>query len=167
MCDVLPWKDVRTNDRMEDNLPLASSEGRAPAKLFSRPDPSVLNTAIPVFFIGRNGDGLWVARNADAGSGGLFLLKGSAVRFAKNARLRFASAIIELAERFELDTANSGNRHADRLATLRRALARFGRALTRTTQAALTLALKPLRTIAGVLAEQRIHQVAVRLTTRR
>ena len=43
-------------------LPPAAS---APiATRFQPLDPSVLNEAIPAFFIGRNNDGFWVARDA-------------------------------------------------------------------------------------------------------
>jgi hypothetical protein len=130
------------------------------AELFRRPDPVILNATIPVFFVGRNTDGLWVARDADASSGGLFLLKSSAVRFARHARLPFAPTIITLADRVELDIANSGNRHAARFATA-------GRGLLRAAQALTGWVLKPLRTIFGALAEHRIHQAAARLASRR
>ena len=44
-------------------------------------DASIVSEAIPAFFIGRNGDGFWVARDAKGRIGGLFLLKASAVSF--------------------------------------------------------------------------------------
>jgi hypothetical protein len=55
----------------------------AATKLPQRPDPSVVNETIPLFYIGRNKAGLWVAREAQGRSGGLFLFKRSAVRFAR------------------------------------------------------------------------------------
>lgn len=47
----------------------------APPGLPQRPGPALLSEAIPLFFIGRNKDGLWVAREADGRIGGIFLLK--------------------------------------------------------------------------------------------
>jgi hypothetical protein len=55
----------------------------AATKLPQRPDPSVINETIPLFYIGRNKAGLWVARESQGRSGGLFLLRRSALRFAK------------------------------------------------------------------------------------
>ena len=46
-------------------------------------DAGIVSDAIPAFFIGRNGDGFWVARDAKGRIGGLFLLKASAVSFAR------------------------------------------------------------------------------------
>src|ERR1039458_160483 len=54
----------------------------AATRLPQRPDPSILSEAIPLFFIGRNKDGFWVALDADGSVGGIFLLKHSALRFA-------------------------------------------------------------------------------------
>jgi hypothetical protein len=46
-----------------------------------RPHPDILSEAIPLFFIGRNKDGFWVALNSDGSAGGIFLLKRSALWF--------------------------------------------------------------------------------------
>jgi hypothetical protein len=145
---------------MEDELPPGLDYGMSQAKRFRRPDPDVLNASIPVFYVGRNADGLWVARKADASSGGVFLLKCSAMRFARQARPPFAAAIITLTDGVELDIANSGNRYAARFATARRVLSRGAQALT-------GWVLKPLRTILSALAEHRIHRAALRLASRR
>jgi len=76
---------------------------------FQRPGPDVLSEAIPVVFIGRNRDGFWVARDADARFGGLFWRKQSALDFAKsNAAPRGCAIAFPLA-RFELDMDNQGN----------------------------------------------------------
>ena len=48
---------------------------RAAAKLPGRPDASVLNELIPLFFIGRNKNGLWVVREAGGQTGGMFLFQ--------------------------------------------------------------------------------------------
>jgi hypothetical protein len=72
-------------------------------------DPDVVSAAIPAFFIGRNGAGLWVARDADGRAGGLFLFKSSAVDFAKRQSAPARCALVLPAEPFELDIENQGN----------------------------------------------------------
>jgi hypothetical protein len=73
-----------------------------------RPDASVLSKSLPLFFIGRNKNGLWIAREAEGRAGGIFLLKQSALRFAqKTAPL--GCATMSLAEPIGLDTNNLGN----------------------------------------------------------
>jgi hypothetical protein len=74
-----------------------------------RPDSGVLSETIPLFFIGRNGRGLWVAREAAGRTGGIFLFKRSAVRFAQRNSAPTGCATMVLAERFELDVENRGN----------------------------------------------------------
>ena len=73
------------------------------------PDPDVLSAAIPAFFIGRNGAGLWVAREANGRVGGLFLFKSSAVDFANRQSRPGRCALVFPAESFELDVENRGN----------------------------------------------------------
>ena len=72
-------------------------------------DPGIVSDAIPAFFIGRNTDGFWVARDAKARTGGIFLLKASAVSFARTQAGPGGCATIFPAERFELDLENNGN----------------------------------------------------------
>ena len=72
-------------------------------------DPGTISDAIPAFFVGRNNDGLWAAREAKGEIGGLFVFKESAVSFARQQSGSAGCAIIFPAERFELDVANSGN----------------------------------------------------------
>ena len=71
--------------------------------------PACCSETIPLFFIGRNGRGLWVARDAAGRTGGIFLFKRSAVRFAHRNSAPTGCATMVLAERFELDVANRGN----------------------------------------------------------
>jgi hypothetical protein len=75
-------------------------------------DPNVVNPAIPAFFIGRNHAGLWVAREAKGRIGGIFLLKSSALAFARAQSEPAGCAMIFQSERFELDLQNNGNRFA-------------------------------------------------------
>ncbi len=79
---------------------------RAPAKLPGRPDASVLNETIPLFFIGCNKNGLWVAREAAGQTGGIFLFRESALRFAGQHSLPGGCAMMFLYENFELDVEN-------------------------------------------------------------
>ena len=72
-------------------------------------DPDVLSAAIPAFFIGRNKDGLWVARAADGRAGGLFLFKSSAIDFANRHCAPARCALVFPDETFELDVDNRGN----------------------------------------------------------
>src|SRR6202451_4753703 len=55
----------------------------APLLLPRRPDASFINETIPMFYIGQNKAGLWVARESPGRCGGAFLLSLSALRFAR------------------------------------------------------------------------------------
>ena len=79
------------------------------AACFEPLDPEVVNASIPTFFIGRNRDGFWLARDASGENGGVFLLKSSAIAFARRVSRPFGCAIVFLSERFELDAKNQGN----------------------------------------------------------
>jgi hypothetical protein len=97
---------------------------------FQRPGPEVLNRTIPVVFIGRNRNGVWVARDADGKFGGLFWRKGAALRFAKaNAGPAGCASVFPQAG-FELDLENSGNPFLGRLGIVKRLLVRPARRLT-------------------------------------
>lgn len=103
---------------------------RPPATVsFQRPGPEVLNETIPVVFIGRNRDGFWVVRDAEAKFGGLFWRKQAALDFAKaNAASGGYAAVFPQAP-FELDMENHGNPLIEPLATARRLLSREARRL--------------------------------------
>src|SRR5262245_59014377 len=53
---------------------LFDTAAREPAILPNRPYARVLNRVIPLFFIGRNKNGFWRAREAGGRIGGMFLL---------------------------------------------------------------------------------------------
>jgi len=72
-------------------------------------DPDVVSDAIPAFFIGRNKEGFWVARDAKGQIGGIFLLENSALSFATRNSRPTGCATIFPSERFELDLENKGN----------------------------------------------------------
>src|SRR3984957_12608169 len=72
-------------------------------------DPSIVSASIPTFFVGRNRDGFWLARDAKGENGGIFLLKSSALAFVRRASGQAGCATIFPSERFELDVENRGN----------------------------------------------------------
>jgi hypothetical protein len=98
----------------------AMAEGCQPAGLtpdhpltaaapFQPLDPEIVNAAIPAFFIGRNKEGFWLARDVKGGVGGIFLFEGSALSFARRNSWPLGCATIFPSERFELDVENQGN----------------------------------------------------------
>jgi hypothetical protein len=94
-----------------------------PAKVTAefRPlDAGIVSEAIPAFFIGRNMEGFWVARDAKGQIGGIFLLETSAVSFAKRNSRPAGCATIFPSERFELDLENKGNPLVAQLGWLKR-----------------------------------------------
>ena len=72
-------------------------------------DPGVISASIPTFFVGRDRDGFWLARDLKGENGGIFLFKNSALAFARRASRPLGCATILLSERFELDVENQGN----------------------------------------------------------
>jgi hypothetical protein len=83
-------------------------------------DAGIVNETIPAFFIGRNMEGFWVARDAKGRIGGIFLLRGSAVSFAKRNGQSTRCATIFPSETIELDLDNKGNPLAAQLGWLKR-----------------------------------------------
>jgi hypothetical protein len=94
-------------------------------RLPQRPDPSVLSETIPLFFIGRNREGFWVARDADGRVGGIFLRKQSALKFAKKISQPGGCATMFFSGRFELDIENKGNSLIAYLGAAKRILTRL------------------------------------------
>ena len=88
-------------------------------------DPDIVNEAIPAFFVGRNKEGFWVARDAKGRIGGIFLLENSALSFARRNSRPAGCATIFPFERFELDLENKGNRFAAQLGSLIHLATRF------------------------------------------
>ena len=109
---------------------IAPVESDAAAKLPQRPDRNILSEAIPLFFIGQNRDGFWVARDADGRVGGIFLLKQSALKFADKNAPPVGCAKMFLSGRFELDIENKGNPLVARLGAAKRVLTRLAPTLT-------------------------------------
>jgi hypothetical protein len=80
------------------------------AKFPKRPDFTVLSEAIPLFYIALNNHGFWVVREAEGRCGGIFLLRRSAVRFARQKSAPVGCALMFLDNPCELDVTNEGGR---------------------------------------------------------
>lgn len=113
----------RDQPRLDQRRPAAQPSRTA--KFPCRPHTGVLSESIPLFFIARNSVSLWVAREADGRTGGIFLFKTSALRFAKKNSAPKGCATMFLAERLELDVANRGNRLMGWIGAALQAAARF------------------------------------------
>jgi hypothetical protein len=87
---------------------------------FQTLDTGIVSDAIPAFFIGRNKEGFWVARDAKGQIGGIFLLENSALSFARRNSRPTGCATIFLSERIELDLENKGNPLVGHLGSLKR-----------------------------------------------
>src|SRR5258705_8265213 len=72
-------------------------------------DASIVSDAIPAFFIGRNKDGFWVARDVKGQNGGIFLLKPSAVLFARVQSGPEGCATFFPSDRVDLHLKKNGN----------------------------------------------------------
>ncbi len=83
-----------------------------------RPDLSVLNETIPLFYIAQNRHGFSVAREAEGRCGGVFLLRRSAARFARHQSAPAGCAMMFLDEELELDIENEGSRLVEPIAAL-------------------------------------------------
>ena len=94
-------------------------------RLLQRPDPSILSEAIPLFFIGRNRDGFWVARDTEGRVGGIFVRKQSALKFADKNAPPVGCAKMFLSSRFELEIENQGVSLIAYLAAAKRILTRL------------------------------------------
>jgi hypothetical protein len=99
-------------------------------RLPRRPSPDILSEAIPLFFIGQNRDGFWIARDAEARVGGIFFCKQSALKFADANSPSVGCAKMFVSRRFELDIANNGNPFVARLGPARRLLIRLASRLS-------------------------------------
>jgi hypothetical protein len=114
-------------DRTSGTLP-AVEPARVTAQ-FQPLEPGIVSDEIPAFFIGRNTEGFWVARDVHGRIGGIFLLEHSALSFARKNSLPSGCVTIFPSERFELDLENDGNPLVAQVGWLKR-LARTGRQRT-------------------------------------
>ena len=105
----IPTFAGRTTARDSQSSSTPQGEPDSVTAPFQPPDPAVLNASIPAFFIGRNKDGFWLARDVQGKAGGIFLLESSALAFARRSSWPSGCATIFPTERFELDVVNQGN----------------------------------------------------------
>jgi hypothetical protein len=92
------------------SLTQAENESNILVEFPKRPDLTALSETIPLFYIGQNNRGFWVAREADGRWGGVFLLRRSALRFAQQKSAPAGCATMFLDEPRELDVVNEGSR---------------------------------------------------------
>jgi hypothetical protein len=123
--DLSPRQTPRHSDVANalenERATMAPAHARATVStLFVPLDPGIVNETIPAFFIGRNKEGFWIARDANGQIGGIFLLENSALSFARSNCRSAGCATIYLSERFELDLENKGNPLAVQLASATR-----------------------------------------------
>jgi hypothetical protein len=88
------------------------------APLPRRPNRTYFSDSIPLFFIGCNRSGFWVARESEGRSGGLFLFRQSAARFARKKSSPTGCAIMLVERPIELDLPNQGNRVLEPIGTI-------------------------------------------------
>jgi hypothetical protein len=142
--------------------PRRSFAASTPAtQLPGRPDASALNEAIPLFYIGRNKSGLWVVREAAGCSGGLFLFKQSAARFARRQSEPAGCAMMFLAEPFELDVENQGGRLAGLLAAASEVVVCRAPLLVRCIESVIAEWRKLIAEISNAFSSQRRHRDAI------
>jgi hypothetical protein len=112
------------------NLNQTAPEPPTVSEPFLQLDPGCVSDAIPGFFIGRNREGYWVARDARGRIGGLFLFEAGALAFAKRNSAPTGCATIYPSTTFELDLQNRGNPLVAPLLSLKRLATRVSRRLT-------------------------------------
>jgi hypothetical protein len=113
-----PAEAIKPEGELPRTLP--AEESTRLTTSFQPLDTSIVSEAIPVFFIGRNREGFWVARDVKGRIGGIFLFESSALSFARRKSRRTGCATIYQSETFELDLKNGGNPFIAHLGTLRR-----------------------------------------------
>ena len=123
----MPGRSTAEIVRESEHSGISPADAPATVTAQFRPlDPGIVNEAIPAFFIGRNMEGFWIARDVKGQIGGIFLLENSAVSFARRNSRPAGCATIFPSERIELDLENKGNPLVAQLGWLKR-LAMRGR----------------------------------------
>jgi hypothetical protein len=134
---------------------------QAPGRLPQRPDLAVLSEAIPLFYIGQNRRGLWVVREAEGRSGGIFVCRDSAVRFAKEESEPGGCATMFVTDPLELDIENGGSGLVALLAAATDAVSRHVPALAALAGAAFVKWRNFISPISRTLAGKRKHRAAI------
>jgi hypothetical protein len=105
-----PGRSTAATERQSERSGILPADEPAPVTAQFQPlDPNIVNEAIPAFYIGRNKEGFWCARDVKGRIGGIFLAKNSALSFARRHSQPVGCAAIFPSERIELDLENNGN----------------------------------------------------------
>ena len=134
---------------------------QAPRRLPQRPNLAVLSEAIPLFYIGQNRRGLWVVREAEGRSGGVFVCRDSAVRFAKEKSEPGGCATMFVTDPLELDIENGGSRLVTLFAAATDVVSRHVPALAAFAGAAFVKWRNFISPISRTLAGKRKHRAAI------
>ena len=117
----MPGRSTAEIVRESERSGISPADAPATVTAQFRPlDPGIVNEAIPAFFIGRNMEGFWIARDVKGQIGGIFLRENSAVSFARKNSRPAGCATIFPSERIELDLENKGNPFVAYLGSLMR-----------------------------------------------
>jgi hypothetical protein len=135
--------------------------GSTTPRLPRRPDASVISEAIPLFYIGRNKNGLWVVREAEGCIGGIFLTRRSAVRFARESCEHTGCATMFVGEPLELDFEHRGNLFVAERAAARSVAADRAQALLTAVAAMRGAFRRFLAKVSQALAGDRSHRQAI------
>jgi hypothetical protein len=95
-----------------------------------RPSTDIINDSIPLALIGRNRNRCWVAIDADTRTGGLFIFKQSAIRFADRHARKKHIAKMFVSKPLELKGRNRGNPFASSVAFVAKGLVGFQRLIS-------------------------------------
>jgi hypothetical protein len=126
-----------------------------------RPDAAVLSETIPLFYIGQNRHGCWVVREAEGRSGGLFICKQSALRFAQRQSAPGGCATMFVAGPLELDIENEGNDLVDSMSVVINAAARYAPNLANFVVSMVWQWRKLMAKISHAMAGERRHRAAI------
>src|ERR1700694_2595302 len=121
-----PSHSTAANERARAGSQPANATAKVTAQ-FQPLDLGIVSDAIPAFFIGRNKEGFWVARDAHGQIGGIFLLENSALSFARENSHAAVCATIFPSKTIELDLENRGNPLVAQLGPLMRLTMRLRR----------------------------------------
>jgi hypothetical protein len=140
--------------------PVDNGGGRA-KRFPRRPDTTVISEAIPLYYIARNKNALWLAREAGGRTGGLFFFKRSAIGFSNRKSAHASCATMFLADPFELDVPNEGGRLAALFDSTMDAMARRMPAVVAFARSTITKWRRLITEVARIRASERSHREAI------
>jgi hypothetical protein len=137
-----------------------SAPSSSVVKFPSRSDLTFLSETIPLFYIGQNGDGFWVARDVEGRNSGVFFFKASAVRFARSSAPA-GCALMFLNAPVELDRDNEGSQIVEIFAAAIDVARRHVPTLVRFVEMAIGEWRKHFGQLSRAAAGERRHRAAV------